>query len=103
VELLKEWNGSIILPICKEGGKIDSINCRGIYHLPNTYAILSKILLSSLTPFAEEIIGDHQGGFRSNRSTPDFIICILHIREKMGTKRSSSSAVYSLQESLLFS
>jgi hypothetical protein len=28
-----------------------------------TYKILSNILLSRLTPYAEEIIGDHQCGF----------------------------------------
>jgi len=31
--------------------------------LPTTYKILSSILLSRLTPYAEEIIGNHQGGF----------------------------------------
>jgi len=45
------------------------------------YKILSNILLSRLTPYAEEIIGDHQCGFRSNRSTTDHIFCIRHILE----------------------
>jgi len=31
------------------------------------YKILINILLSKLTPYAEEIIGDHQCGFRRNR------------------------------------
>ena len=34
-----------------------------------TNKIVSHILLSRLTPYAEEIIGDHQCGFRRNRST----------------------------------
>jgi hypothetical protein len=38
------------------------------YHLLNTYKILFNILLSRLTPHAEEIIGGHQCGFRHNRS-----------------------------------
>jgi hypothetical protein len=38
--------------------------------------------LSSLTPYAEEIIGDHQSGFRRNRSTTDHIFCIRLILEK---------------------
>jgi hypothetical protein len=44
--------------------------------------ILSNILLSRLTPYAEEIIGEHQCGFRRNRSTTDHIFCIRQIFEK---------------------
>jgi len=50
--------------------------------LPTTYEILSNILLSRLIPYAEEITGDHQCGFRCNRSTIDHIICISQILEK---------------------
>jgi hypothetical protein len=46
------------------------------------YKSLSNILLSRLTPYAEEIIGDHQRGFRHNRSTTDHIFFILQILEK---------------------
>jgi len=35
-----------------------------------------------LTPYAEEIIGDHQHGFQRNRSTTDHIFCIHQILEK---------------------
>jgi hypothetical protein len=49
--------------------------------LPTTYKILCNILLSMLTPHAEEIIGDYQCGFRHNRSTADHIICIRQIPE----------------------
>jgi len=50
--------------------------------LPTTYKILSHILLSSLTPYAEEIIGDHQCGFLHSRSTTGHIFCIRQILEK---------------------
>jgi len=50
--------------------------------LPNTYKILSNILLSRLIPYAKEIIGDHQCGFRRNRSTTDHRFCIRQILEK---------------------
>jgi len=50
--------------------------------LPTTYKILSNILLSSLTPYAKEIIGDHECGFRRNSSTIDHILCIRQILEK---------------------
>jgi len=69
--------------------------------LLTTYKILSNILLSRLTPYAQEIIGDHQCGFRHNRSATDHIYCIRQIlEEKMGIQRSSASAVYRLQESV---
>ena len=44
------------------------------YHfLSVTWKILSNILLSSWTPYAEKITGDHQCGFWSSRSTTDQI------------------------------
>ena len=46
----------------------------GAYHLSlllTTYKILSNILLSRLTPYAGEIIGDHQCGFGCNSTTTD--------------------------------
>ena len=62
-ELPEEWKESIIVPIHKKGDKTDCNNYRVISLLPTTYKILSNILLSRLTPYAEEIIGDHQCGF----------------------------------------
>jgi hypothetical protein len=51
--------------------------------LPSTsYKTLSKILLSRLSPFKDEIIGDHQCGFRHNRLTANQIFCIRRILEK---------------------
>jgi hypothetical protein len=72
-ELPEEWKESIIVPIHKKGDKTDCSNYRGISLLPTTYKILSNILLSRSIPYAEEIIGDHQCGFRRNRSTTDHI------------------------------
>jgi hypothetical protein len=43
---------------------------------------LPNILLSRLVPYIDEIIGDHQCGFRRNRSTTDQIFCIRQILEK---------------------
>jgi hypothetical protein len=65
------------------------------------YKILSKILLSRLTPYAQEIIWDHQLGPRWNRLNTYHIVCIH--REKVGIQWSSSSAIYRPQESLWFS
>ena len=51
--------------------------------MPTTFKILFTILISSLTPYTEEIIGDHHSGFRRNRSTTDHIYCSLQILEKL--------------------
>jgi len=46
------------------------------------YKILPNILLSMLTPYADEIIGDHQCESRHKQSTIDHIFCISQILEK---------------------
>ena len=80
-ELPEEWKESVIVPIYKWGDKTDCANYRAVSLSPTTHNILSNILLSRLTPYAEEIIGDHQVGFRRNRSTTDHIFCICQILE----------------------
>jgi len=81
-ELPEEWKESIIIPIHKKGDKTDCNYYRGISILPTTYKILFSILLPRLIPYAQEIIGDHQCGFRRNRSAIDHIFCIRQILEK---------------------
>ena len=78
----EEWKESNIVPIYKKGDKTDCNNYRGISLLPTTNKILSNILLPGLTPYAEEIIGDHQCVFRCSRSATDHIFCIRQIIEK---------------------
>ena len=80
-KLPEECKESIIAPIHEKGDKTDCNNYRGISLLPTTYKILSNILLSRLVPYAKEIIGDYQCGFRHNRSTIH-IFCIHQILEK---------------------
>ena len=58
-ELPGKWKELVIVPIYKEGDKRDCSSYRGILFLPNTYKILSNILLSRLTPYAAEIVVDH--------------------------------------------
>ena len=81
-ELPGEWKETIIVPIHKKGDKTDCNNYRGISLLLTSYKILSNIPLSRLIPYVEEIIGDHQCGFRRNRSTTDHIFCIRQTLEK---------------------
>jgi hypothetical protein len=94
-ELHEEWMESIIIPIHKKRDKTDGNNYRGISLLPTTYKILSNILLSRLIPYVDEIMGDHQGEFRWNRSTTDHIhvFCIRQILEK---KWEQNEAVHHL-------
>jgi hypothetical protein len=77
-----QWKESLIVPIHKTGDKTVCNNYRGISLLSTSYNILSNILLSRLSPYTDEIIGDHQCGFRRNRSTTDQISCIYQILEK---------------------
>jgi hypothetical protein len=70
-ELPEQWKESIIVPIYKKGDKMDCSNYQGISLLSTSYKILSNILLSRLTPYVDEINGDHQCGFRRNRSNTD--------------------------------
>jgi hypothetical protein len=63
-ELPQKWKESIIVPIHKNGEKTDCNNYRGISLLSTAYKILSKILLTRLTPHVNEIIENHQSGFR---------------------------------------
>jgi len=53
----------IIVPIYKKGDKKNHSNYTGISLMPTRYKNVSTMLLSSLTPYAVESIGDHQHGF----------------------------------------
>ena len=59
----EDWKELIRVPIDKKGDNTDISNYRGISLLQTTYKILFNILLCRLTPYAEEIIGNHQCGF----------------------------------------
>jgi hypothetical protein len=81
-ELPHQWKASIVVPIHKKRRKNDCSNYRGIPLLSISYKILSNILFAMLTPYTDEIIDDHQCGFRRNRSTTDQIFYIRQILEK---------------------
>jgi hypothetical protein len=73
--------GVFIVPIHKKSHKSDCNNYRGISLLSTSKKKFSNILLSRLSPCADEIIGDYQW-FRRNRSTNDKIFCICQILEE---------------------
>jgi hypothetical protein len=80
-ELPDQCKKSVIVPIHNKGDKTDCNNYHGVSLLSISYNILSNIL-SMLVSYIDEIIGDHQCGFRRNRSTTDRIFCIRQVLEK---------------------
>jgi len=56
-ELTEECKELIIVPIYVKSDKTDCNNYRGISLLQTMYKILSNILLSKLTPYAEKLLG----------------------------------------------
>ncbi|PSN37775.1 hypothetical protein C0J52_15856 [Blattella germanica] len=77
-----EWRESVIIAIYKKRDKTDCNNYRGISLLSTSYKISTNILVSRLTPYIDEIIGDHQCAFKRNRSTIDSIFSVRQILEK---------------------
>jgi hypothetical protein len=70
-----QWKQSITVLICKKSNKTDCNNYSGISLLSTSYKILSNILLSKLGPYirVDEIIMNHECGFRHNTSTMEQI------------------------------
>jgi hypothetical protein len=62
-DLPEQWKVSIIVPIYKKGDNTDCSDCHSVSLLSTTYKFLPIILLSRLTAYAEEIVGNHQCGF----------------------------------------
>ena len=90
-----DWKESIVVTIYKKGDNTDCSNYRGLSLLPTTYRILSNILLSRLTPYAEEIIVDHQCGFRRNTSGQLLIVhsaFVKYLRKNGNTMRQCISS-----------
>jgi hypothetical protein len=61
--LSKQWKESVIVSIYTEGDKTDCSYYQGVSLISTAYKIPTNILLSRLTPYAEEITGDHLCGY----------------------------------------
>jgi len=61
---------------------------------------LSNILLPWLAPYAKGIIGEYRCGFSTTGQLLIMYSAFVNTGEEMGIKRSSTSSLYKLQESL---
>jgi hypothetical protein len=96
-----EWKKSIIVPIYKKDDKNDN-NYWGISLLSTSYKIVSNIFLSRLSPYVDEIIGDHQCGFRRNRPTNyQFFAFVRYWRKNGSTVRQYISYSYTSRKPMI--
>ena len=77
-----DWKTGLIVPMYKEGDKMNRANYRDITLLSVVYKVFSNILLQKLSTYTQEIIGDYQCGFRKQRSTADQIFVVRQVMEK---------------------
>jgi Reverse transcriptase (RNA-dependent DNA polymerase). len=77
----KNGNNSLLFILIRKVLELTN-NYRGISLLSTSHKILSNIIVSRMTPYVNEIIGEYQCGFRRNRSTDDHIFSIRQILEK---------------------
>jgi hypothetical protein len=77
-----QWKERIIVPIHKKGDKTHCNNYRGISPLSTSYKMLSNMLFSMLSPYMDEMIGDHQCGVWHNGSPTHKTFCIHQILKK---------------------
>lgn len=73
----------LIYPIHKKVDKQLCDNYRGIALLNVSYKVLSKCILDRIKPWADDILGDYQAGFRQNRSNTDQIFILKQTFQKM--------------------
>jgi hypothetical protein len=62
-ELPDHWKECVIVPGHKKGDKTDCNNYCGISLVSTSYTVSLNVLLSRLSPYIDEIIGDNQCGF----------------------------------------
>jgi hypothetical protein len=84
-DLPDQLKESTVVPIHKKGDETDCNNYRGISLLSTSYKILSNIFLSRSSLYIDEIIGDHQCGFRCNRTTTDQFSAFIRYWRKSGS------------------
>ena len=74
------WKTSIVVPIYKKGSRYDALNYRPISLTSVTCKCLERIIVRQLTAYLEDnnILTEHQFGFRSGRSTQDQLLSVYN-------------------------
>jgi sorting nexin-29 len=89
------WVEALISPIHKKGDIQNCENFGGISLVNIAYKVLSIVLYGRLKPYANQIIGQYQCGFREGVSKIDQIQTLRQILEKnVGMPNRSPSSVY---------
>lgn len=71
-----------VIPIYKNGDKQFVSNYRPVSLLPQFSKILEKLFVKRLDSFKNDLLNDHQYGFRSNRSTS---LAVMEFVENIAT------------------
>ena len=94
-ELPQKWTKSVIVCIYKKGDKTYFSNYRGISLSSTACKTASNILLSSLTPYAADVIGDQECLYFRKMSTTDYLFCFLQtFKQKLEYSRQCISYLY---------
>lgn len=79
----KDWKIAVITPIHKKGDTMKCSNYRGISLLCVCYKIYERIIEERLRAVLEPTFLDTQAGFRTSRSTQDWIFVLKQLEEKV--------------------
>jgi hypothetical protein len=77
-DCLNQRKESVVVPVYKKAIRLTAVIIGG-YHCYQLHTTFYTIFFS---PYTDEIIGNHQYGFRRNKSTTDMIFFIRPIPEK---------------------
>ena len=77
----KRWGQGIIVPLFKDGSRLDPGNYRPISLLSVMGKIFGSIIENRLSDWSENslVLADEQGGFRRRRGTPELIFSLREI------------------------
>jgi hypothetical protein len=76
------WQIAVMCPIRNKGDKMQCSSCREMCILNVCYKVLNNILHGWPVPYAEEILGENQHGFRKGWLTSDKLFMLRCILEK---------------------
>jgi hypothetical protein len=103
--LSEQWKESITAPTYMQNDKTNCSNYQGKLLLATTHNILSNILLTWLTPYADNIIKDHQCEIQHSQinKCQSNILHLSHTGEKIAVQWNGISAINILPEGLWYS